>query len=187
MPFELKRRLADEIEQLRRGSVGDLVRWSKPATIHLTLRFLGEIDAAKASAAQSAMEQALVGVGRFTLHVGGQLGCFPKWSRPRVFWIGVSGAVESLTELVEQLEAALADRGFEREGRRYHPHLTLGRVRQGVHRSELGRLAGALRGIEMGALGTIEVGEVVLMSSDLRPEGAVHTPVHAVELGEPAA
>jgi 2'-5' RNA ligase len=92
-----------------------------------------------------------------------------------VIWVGVKGEIEPLQRLQEAIEAAMEELGFQREGRPFHPHLTLGRVNRragGGYRRKLGE---ALQAYEVGEVGNMRVEEVALMRSQLHPKGAIYT------------
>lgn len=182
LPPELKDRLASELDSLRSAPGAGAIRWSNPDTVHLTLRFLGELDDREVALAQSALEQGLAGEQRFSFQIERRLGCFPSWQRPRVFWIGVGEAAGRLGRLNGAIERQLRERGFQPEHRAYHPHLTIGRVKRGVRPGELRSTAEALQEVELDGHAAVQVRAVSLMESELRPSGAVHTPVYQVRL-----
>lgn len=182
LPRELIRELEAEISKLRAGANTVTLRWSDPATIHLTLRFLGEIDDGQVELVRSTLDRALADQPAFTFQIDTRLGCFPSWKRPRVFWIGVGHNESAVRRLNRTIERELVARGFDAEQRRFHPHLTIARVKRGVNRTELQSLATALQEIELEAFGQVEVNKVTLMRSELKPDGAVHTPVYQAAL-----
>lgn len=105
------------------------VKWARVEGIHLTLKFLGEIDAAtvqRVASALGALAQPTQGIG---LEVKG-LGCFPNCKRPRVLWAGVSSP-PSLLDLAAGVEASMRRIGFPAEGRPFSPHLALARMAGG--------------------------------------------------------
>ena len=167
----IRSRLAEAQQQLR-PVAGASVKWVKPELIHLTLKFLGEIDEGQVADVAEAMALAAAGAGAFELSVAG-LGAFPPRGAPRVVWAGVEPH-PALTALVERLEEGLEILGFARERRPYSPHLTLGRVKDP-------RGASALRGrLEAGAamsFGARRVDDLVLMQSVLTTAGPTYTPL----------
>lgn len=136
-------------------------KWVRPEGIHLTLKFLGEIDAAKTErvmAALAAPDQP------FTLEVKG-LGCFPNCKRPRVLWAGVS-APPKLLDLAAGVEAAMRRLGFPSEDRPFSPHLTLARI--SGSRSQPW-IEPAVREASGWSAGRFEVSEYCLFESLLSP------------------
>jgi RNA 2',3'-cyclic 3'-phosphodiesterase len=111
------------------------VRWTAVPSIHLTLKFLGEIDPGLVPGLSAALRSATSSLPPFGLSLRG-LGGFPNLRSPRVLWCGVEGDVDKLSELQKIVEQICASFGFEPEDRGFHPHLTLGRVqgKRNLHR-----------------------------------------------------
>jgi 2'-5' RNA ligase len=118
--------MLDRLQGSLRGFHAD-VRWVAIPSIHLTLKFLGEVDPAVIPALAESLEQASRSENAFELRLQG-LGCFPNLRNPRVIWCGIEGETEKLARLHQTVEAACASQGFTLEERSFHPHLTLGRV-----------------------------------------------------------
>ena len=172
--------LADTIRSLG-SEIHNGVRWVDPAGIHITLKFLGDIDPALVEDVLRAMEQAASGSSPFQLHLNG-LGVFPNQRRPRVLWAGLGGDLDALVALQEKLEDAMSGLDFPRERRTFNPHLTLGRVRDGVSAfagQRIGDLvsSGCLKGAD-----SWPVNAVHLMRSNLTPDGAVYSSLGSVYL-----
>lgn len=186
LPEELLDRLVEVQERLRQDAWTDQVRWVQSGGIHLTLKFLGNTPEDRIQPINQALRQAIVDarVRPFTLRAAG-LGVFPSFRRPAVIWIGVEGEVEPLQRLQKAIEAAMEELGFPREGRPFHPHLTLGRVKRqagGGYRRKLGQ---ALRAYDVGEVGHMRVHRISLMKSQLHPKGAIYTQLAAHELLKP--
>ena len=126
---EIKARLSDLLRRLRwRGPKG--VSWARESGLHITFKFLGEIDEARAARVAETMQAAAAAVPDFALRVRGT-GAFPPPPRPqRVLWVGTNEQAAVL-DLQARLEVGLEGLGFDRESRPFHPHLTLGRVKSG--------------------------------------------------------
>jgi 2'-5' RNA ligase len=153
------------------------VRWVKPQNIHLTLRFLGETDSEALPLLGGCLDEVAAEIKPFGLSLA-ELGCFPNPRKPRVIWIGVGGQAESLRGLQRSVEDRLAIAGWQREGRRYHAHLTLGRVKN-AQKVVAARLPW---GRDLAA-GSFEAAKICLVQSELRPDGAVYTDRHISALG----
>ncbi|MGA9191944.1 MAG: RNA 2',3'-cyclic phosphodiesterase [Anaerolineales bacterium] len=182
LPDALRAKLALQIDMLTEFVPPETVRWVRPENIHLTLKFLGEISSDEAQLVVDSAGPIAAGCRPFDLSASG-LGVFPNPKRPRVIWVGVSGAEEGVTALNRELESALAGVGFDREGRGFHPHLTLGRTRRGLRRLDLKALAEALARASVGDLGQWRVETLALMRSELRPEGPRYSVVASLPLG----
>jgi RNA 2',3'-cyclic 3'-phosphodiesterase len=171
--------LAATQAELRLLPGGGLIRWTKPDQIHLTLRFLGNVPLDETPALIQRLQLACADFGPFPLEIAG-LGCFPSPKRPRVIWIGLDGAIRSLVELQNTIARALSALGNPQDEKTFHPHLTLGRVRPGARSLglDLSRLTVAPR------LGPWQVKSVLLMRSELKPEGARHSLIFSQPLVE---
>lgn len=177
VPQEFKAGLAAVRDRLR-GAGAD-ASWSNPDAVHLTLKFLGEIDGERVPQIMRALESAASGTGRFRLH-GEGVGTFPNPAAARVVWLGVAGDVDRLLALQAAVEGALADVGVERDSRPYTPHLTLGRIRRIRTRDAWLAALAEVGGVRLPGF---EVAAVSLFSSELKPGGAVHRELGSVALG----
>lgn len=179
--IELPGAVEEEIERLqsRLRRTGADVKWVSSRSVHLTLKFLGDVDAATIPKLAAAVRQALTPHRPLGLRVG-RTGVFPGRSKARVVWLGLAGDLEALAAVQRDVETAVAGFGFEPENRPFKPHLTLGRVRSGRGRVEL--LAELDRLDPRPAAFTAH--DVVLFKSDLKPTGAVYTVLERLPLGE---
>ena len=149
--------------------------WARPETTHLTLKFLGDVEETSLQSVIEAVGVAAACVRGFTM-TPCSLGAFPSPRKPRVLWLGVE-PVDELYELQEAIESELAHLGFERERRRFHPHITLGRIRDPGGRDLRAELDALHAPRE-----TVEVRNVVVMKSTLTAGGAVHEELASVPL-----
>jgi len=178
----MRRRLGTEIARLQEQLGGRAIRWVDAEAIHLTLRFLGEIDDRTAALIGSVLDEICANSATTRIGVGG-LGGFPSLSRPRVIWIGVQQSERELDRLQAEIEARVIKLGIDGEDRTYHPHLTLGRLRREATPSEVKLLADRLQGIQIAELGAVGVEGVSLMRSELTGAGAVYSRLHYSTLG----
>src|SRR4030042_6849797 len=107
------------------------VKWVAPESIHLTLKFLGNISPQKVAEITRVMEEASQGVNPFQLEVT-EVGAFPNMRQPRVLWVGIRGEVDKLVAWQQHIDNGLVPLGFAKETRAFTPHLTLARLREGV-------------------------------------------------------
>ncbi len=180
LPDELKRELVGLVDRLRADSPS-VARWVDPASIHLTLKFLGDVATERLDSVMAALSAAVRDFAPFRLEVGG-LGVFPNPDRVRVVWVAVSGETGRLQALQGAVEEALEELGFPSESRSFRPHLTLARVRDRARTDErqaIGRLVAAG---EFAALTRIDVDAIHLMRSRLDPGGAVYSRTGSVRL-----
>lgn len=129
LPAEVRGRVAEHISQLKHTVPETQASWSRPENIHLTLKFIGEIPQTRVEQLSEATSRAVIGIGPFKLKLE-QTGTFPPHGPPRVLWIGITDCDDQLNELYARLEDECAREGFKKEPRRYHPHLTLARLRK---------------------------------------------------------
>jgi 2'-5' RNA ligase len=170
LPDEVKAKVAAVQAEARRRC-GDVdMRWTRPASLHLTLKFLGSVPAERLGAVRTALERVVDGVHLPLLSLAG-LGAFPEPRRARVLWLGVTDGAAALVELAAAVDRASAVLGFEPERHPFAPHLTLGRVRAPRGGADL---RGALSACGDAAAGSWTPEAVVLYESRLRPGGAVH-------------
>lgn len=153
-------------------------RWVRPQNIHLTLKFLGNINSGEIEKIGRAMVDATVDSAPFTLTIGG-IGFFPDIKRPRVIWVGLDGAKPALFNLQRNLADRLAIAGFPKEKRSFKAHLTLGRIRQAVNPNIVDQ---AIQGYsDLGDL-KFTVNRIILFKSDLKPSGAEYSHLKQMDL-----
>jgi len=157
------------------------VRWAAIPSIHLTLKFLGEVDPAAIPALADSLNRAAGPENALRLRLQG-LGCFPHPRNPRIVWCGIGGDTENLAKLQQAVETACVSLGFDREQRPFHPHLTLGRVNGKRNLQPL------MDYIKMGSdLGAAFIADHChVYKSALKPQGAEYTVLKTIRLGAPA-
>lgn len=180
LPDDVRARVAAAQERLRDAAPRADVRWTAPASMHLTLRFLGEVlDVAP-------VETVLAAIGArhrpFEITAGG-LGAFPGPSRPRILWAGITGGVRELGLLAADVERALEPLGFAPEARPFRGHLTLARVRSSRGLRRIGDLLRA----DAPAFGSWTATDMVLYRSHPRPGGSVYEAMARAPLDARAA
>ena len=181
IPERLKLSLDRSLEEIRSGLRYGLIRWVRLESMHLTLKFLGEIELEQVHAAQKVLDQVAEKFSSFSLQIAG-FGCFPNFSRPRIVWVGFNPEGGDLPRLQSELASRLEIIGFEPEQRGYHPHLTLGRVRKGLSGSDIKQLSGWAQEAQIGTVGSFEVDATSLIRSVLQPDGAVYSNLHVARL-----
>lgn len=157
---------------------GAKATWVKPEAMHLTLKFLGEVDLLDIPAVCDAVTLAVSDLPPFEVEVQGA-GAFPTAARPRTVWLGVRRGQEELVALHDAVERAISRLGFRQENRRFRPHLTLGRVRGDRGLQELGEV---VRQHADFVGGIASVDEVVVFSSELESGGPIHEPLAVAPL-----
>ncbi len=168
-------------ETLKRERAGRYVRWVAPEGIHLTLKFLGGVDASRMAELQAALTDACRGIPPFELKISG-IGAFPNTRRPRVVWVGLEGDTAIAAQLAGRIEAECSKLAFPREERPFSPHLTIGRIKRDASPSDQQFVGEMVAQAQVGELGEIKARQVSIMKSDLRPTGSIYTRLYAVDL-----
>jgi 2'-5' RNA ligase len=173
LPSWLRAAAASHAAGLRQEFPGAYASWTRPESLHLTLKFLGEVEPAiHMNALHQAAETAKAGVAPFTLTISGA-GTFPPRGAARVLWLGVGDDEGQLARLHFRLDRECGHAGFPLESKPFKPHLTLARLRQPQGAQALSE---AHRGEGFGPF-EFDVREFVLMRSRLGPGGSRYTPM----------
>lgn len=174
IPEPARAEVAGLLQRLRGGDWP--VRWVHEDNIHLTLKFFGEVPPDRLEVIAEALQFAVPGTGPLSLSLA-EPGVFPNLRRPRVVWLGLS-APAALELLQDRLERRAEAIGFPPEGAPYHPHLTLGRVREGHRLPE-----GALEQLQAGYQSRSFLVEQVVLYESIAGRGApTYTPRVSLEL-----
>lgn len=167
---EVRARVAQHIACLRHELPDVRASWSREDNLHLTLKFLGNVPVADIPKVSDAVASATKSVSSFELTFS-DCGAFPPRGRPSVLWLGTQGS--GLQILHTAIEEELAEAGFARESRPFHPHLTIARLRQSAGARELAELHQNLGFARI----SLAVSEVVVFRSELLKQGSKHTAI----------
>jgi 2'-5' RNA ligase len=176
----VKQNLSSLMDRLQ-PSKHPYVKWVAPDSIHLTLKFLGNIYADQLPGITEAIASATRGVSPFEIQLG-MLGAFPNLQGPRVIWVAVTGDVKRVKVLQHDIDTALSHFGFSKEKRPFTPHLTLGRLKERASPAERGRIGKLIASITAGGSAAMKVEGISLMRSTLMPSGAVYDRLASIEL-----
>lgn len=182
LPHEVKVELASLENRLKEGR-HSFVKWVAPDSIHLTLKFLGNIAPARVPQIVASLAVAAQGISPFNLQLGG-LGAFPNLNRPRVIWVGIEGDAEKLALLQRNVDSSLSALGFASDSRAFSPHLTLGRLREKVSPGESQGFGQGVSSIEAVQGSSFQVRSFALIKSRLTQEGAIYSRLASIELKE---
>jgi len=153
------------------------IRWVSTENIHLTIKFLGDVRDDIVAEIENRLK--LIGKRYHPFSVGIRgLGSFPNFNNPNVLWLGVE-ASDQLEALYREIDVTLSDMGFQKDNRRFSPHLTIARVKD---RHNIGPVLKELSTYKDAFFGTIEIREILLMKSVLKPSGAEHSKAAVIEL-----
>lgn len=149
------------------------IKWIKVDNLHITLKFLGEIDEKKRQEILSVLEEISKSKPSFQMDLEG-VGCFPHLKNPRVLWIGVHQGNEVLIDIANELEEGLSPFGFKME-KRFHGHLTIGRVKKFCKVDDI--LARSFKSEIFSA------GAITLFKSTLTPQGPIYEALEKFKFG----
>ena len=154
------------------------VKWVEPENIHLSVRFIGDVGPDRAEEIKKQLAETAAGSKAFEFTMKG-IGAFPDLSFPRVIWLGVDrGAAES-ARFAGDLEAKLRAIGISGEERKFHPHITLGRVRSQKNSDRLRKL---IETTKFEASPIIKAEYLTLFMSRLTPQGSIYTPLFKAKM-----
>jgi len=170
---EVKMKIMSLQEEI--AGAGADVRRVGADSMHITLKFLGEIDEMMAGKVLEVMKR--VRSEAFVLDIAGA-GAFPNTRMPRVLWVGATGGGEKAVEIAKQLEAGLLALGFPKE-REFTPHITVGRVKSARNAA---LLAGILQRNRDTRYGSTPIDRIVLKKSILTPSGPIYSDIGDVRL-----
>ncbi|MBD3376908.1 RNA 2',3'-cyclic phosphodiesterase [candidate division KSB1 bacterium] len=174
LPDEILCKVEQIQENVRQKEDG--VKWVHPQSMHLTLQFLGDVKQTSVEEIGRMITPLIESTPAFFLSLEGA-GAFPNFRRPKVLWLGIQDESGQLVTLQEQIAAQLSKLGFK-EDKKYHPHLTLGRVKKPwLAQKVVDRLSD-----QKWELGSFSADRVLLMKSELLPQGAHHTCLIKIEL-----
>ncbi|MGQ9617731.1 MAG: RNA 2',3'-cyclic phosphodiesterase [Candidatus Aminicenantia bacterium] len=177
LPSHLKSSLFNLISKL--SNIGARISWVKKDSIHLTLKFLGEVEERRIEEISERLKFVLSRTEAFKIKVEG-VGWFPENStNPRVLWVGVKYP-EQLKNLWKDIEKKMEEIGFKPEERDFSPHITIGRVKGG---SGIRKVMEMLKEVSGETFGEFEVKEIILFQSILKSDGAEYFPVKRFFLG----
>ena len=183
LPADWQYALSAAISQLSPSIPPDAVRWTAPANIHLTLRFLGATDPATVPAIIARLRQSLPATPPPALSLC-ELGTFPPRREPRIIWAGLAGDLEMLDKLQSVAESAAVSLGWPAERRPFSPHLTLGRVRDRASTSQRRTILRAITTATIPPASIWQPDAILLYRSVLTPQGAVYTIIGEVKFSE---
>jgi RNA 2',3'-cyclic 3'-phosphodiesterase len=181
LPDKILAPIGQIIQSLQQDLPKNIIRWVPLHNIHLTLMFLGDVEASKLEPLKPILSDELSAHASFDIHVRG-LGVFPSVKKPRVLWIGVVYPPE-FAAIYHDIQQRVSELGYPRDERPLSPHLTIGRVQRTAKIDEINRIDQAVLANDIGSVGTATIDCVHLYRSDLKPNGAIYTQLHSVMLG----
>lgn len=172
----VKEGIREIIDRLRRTSRS--VKWVPVENLHVTVKFLGEVPDDRVAKIKTQVSDVCMRHEPFEISIRGT-GAFPSMKRPSVLWVGIERS-DALERLYSDTDLSLSELGFARETRRFSPHLTVGRVKD---LKDIEWTVKEFCTFQETLFGSIQVRELLVMQSVLRPSGAEYSKVHACGFG----
>ncbi|MBE0478040.1 RNA 2',3'-cyclic phosphodiesterase [Candidatus Aerophobetes bacterium] len=154
------------------------IKWVSPASMHITLKFLGEVQEKRLDKVFDISQGVADKFNPFSVEIKGT-GAFPETGNPKVLWVGIKEGSAELARMAAELEKELFKDGFPGERKKWTPHITLGRVKQLKDTHSIKELIGKEKETSGGKM---KVEEIVVLQSQLTPQGAIHTPLKRFSL-----
>jgi 2'-5' RNA ligase len=183
LPESIQVSIREFLDQLQSDLKSLPIRWVPVQNIHLTLKFLGDVPQDQIDSILDRLVQVARNFLPFDVYVQG-FGCFPQPRKPRVLWLGLVESRDQLNRLQRDIDTELQSLGFEPESRRFHPHLTLGRVKNLARSDDTSAIARHLEDVKRPELGHFTPKGIHLIRSDLTPKGAVYRSLGYASFGE---
>jgi len=177
LPEGLKKTIDMYVERLK--AAGADVKWIPSKNLHFTLKFLGSTPEKLIPDINKRLTKIAEMHHSFTIQIVGA-GVFPNIKHPRVVWLGIQDS-EDIIKLQCGIDKSMAEFGFEREDREFKPHLTIGRIRSLKNVDMLIKELATLKDVDFGK---IEVKNIVIMKSELKPSGAEYFRLNEISIGE---
>ena len=178
--FKLPKNIISSIRKIQENikSYAFKVRWVNLENIHLTLKFLGDINYTDIEKVSESIINTVKGHNPISLAVKGA-GVFPDIKRPRVIWMGLTEEIEKLTGIQNEIEENLETLGFPKEKRPFRGHLTLGRIKDKINPK---KLLDAMKKFEQFESELFIVDKIYLFKSELKSTGSVYTELKSIFL-----
>jgi 2'-5' RNA ligase len=175
LPQTIKQELSDFQDQLKKSNLS--ARFTNPFSLHVTLKFLGDIETAALDQIKICMEKAAADIPVHTLFASG-LGVFPSVRNAKILWAGIGGQTDVLELISKKLDPDIFQNfGNKKETNRFSPHLTLARIKSPVPPEQVAQLIEVHENFKSQ---NFSVSGMQLYKSTLRPSGARHDSIYSV-------
>ena len=178
VPEEIKNNIANSQEILKQKFDNDKIKWVKANLMHITIKFLGDIETAMIPDMKKMVQKSIADANRFKLSVK-KIGVFPGIRKPRIIWAGIEQDVGKLVDIHEKINENINVLGFKKESKGLTPHITLARVKHKPINSKI--LKQVIEESQRLFLGEFQVNNIILYKSELYPTGPLYTPLWSVD------
>jgi 2'-5' RNA ligase len=180
LPVEIKNKLKDFIDSLKKKIPGNNIKWVSANNIHLTLKFLGDTDRKTINKIGNSFEQYSIKFPFPKLQIS-KTGTFPNENQPQVIWAGCSQPDE-LVNIYTNINKICASFNFPVEKRLFSPHITLGRIRPNPSLETIQLIQTSISTNKSIEFGSFSVNQIIIFQSDLKPSGPVYSPIRILNL-----
>ncbi|TRZ80038.1 RNA 2',3'-cyclic phosphodiesterase [bacterium] len=179
LPENINKKLSSVQDRLKKSNAD--VKWVSAANIHITLRFLGDIDKKTTSLISEVIRETSKHHARFDISIS-RIGVFPSLLHPQTIWVGIDKGSPACMILQNQIEICAEKFGIKKEARAFLPHLTLGRVRSQKNKHALIKILEKEKDFSITT--KIPVNKIVLFSSLITQQGPVYSSLEEFPLSE---
>lgn len=179
-PVEIIQKIDNIISFLKAKTPAKAIKWVSADNLHLTLKFIGDYPDQKLEELIDILDHALKPFPVFDMIIQG-MGMYPNEKNPRVIWFGISHD-ETILKIHKILDDSLQKVGVKPDRRDFDAHLTIARIRRRTGKAIIQEIGTILSNYTVDALGQVTVDGIILMKSDLTPQGPIYTPLHRVPL-----
>lgn len=174
--LELSKEVREELSRIEEElkKTGADIKWVTPENIHLTIKFLGNVEETKIAGIKKVLDNISSGEKPFQITLSPALGVFPNLNYPRVLWAGIDKGSSEAEKIAGLLEHKLEKINFLGEKRPFSAHLTVGRVKSGRNKEGLKEKISSIRVQPK----SCAINNITLFQSSLTPKGARYTPLH---------
>ncbi len=161
------------------ASTSNKIKWVQKNNLHITLKFLGYIEPNTIELISNKLKKTISKKSNFKITLS-KIGAFPKINYPKIIWVGIENEIEKMQNLFKDIDKSLYQLGFNKEKRKFHSHITIGRVKNLQKKSELVELLTKVEYPQQ----VVNIENVILYKSVLNTKGPIYTKLNKYKLGD---
>ncbi|HPY75339.1 MAG TPA: RNA 2',3'-cyclic phosphodiesterase [Planctomycetota bacterium] len=178
--FPISQEIKDHLSCISKEiNLGNKIRWVSPNSMHVTMKFLGDVEEDIIEYIEKDMVQIAYKYRPCQVEIA-SLGVFPNMKAPTVLWAGMQGNLQTLQCIYKDLQITMEEYGIPPEKRNFSPHITLTRFPKSYTPQKI--FIDYLEKNKTRSFGKLECKELILYKSELRPTGAIYTPLSRASL-----